>query len=113
MRQGGRGQGGRNANGPPEWNEVPDLNMEDEDVRPATEAAVKQKTYEVAQGWRKRRKEDYIRPEKSEHLPTVSQRTRNPEVFYYEYRNEALQEDEFKIFFNIKFNFKNKNGILI
>ena len=27
----------------PEWNEIPDLMMEDKDIRPATEAAVKQK----------------------------------------------------------------------
>ena len=33
---------------PPEWKEVPDLMMEDKDVRPATEAAVKQKLDEVA-----------------------------------------------------------------
>ena len=28
---------------PPEWNKVPDLMMEDEDVPPATEGATKQK----------------------------------------------------------------------
>ena len=35
---------------PLERNEVPDLMMEDEDVRPATEAAVKRKIDEVARG---------------------------------------------------------------
>ena len=35
---------------PLEWNEVPDLMMEDKDVWPATEAAVKRKMDEVARG---------------------------------------------------------------
>ena len=74
--------------------EISDLMMEDEDVRPATEADVKQKKNEVAWGWRKQQKEDDIRPEKHAHLPTVSQRTRNPEGFYSEDWNEALQEED-------------------
>ena len=37
----------------PESNEVPDLRMEDEEVPPATEAAVKRKIDEVAKGYRK------------------------------------------------------------
>ena len=56
---------------PSEWNEVPDLMMEDKDVRPANEAAVKRKIYEVAQGQRKWRKEDDICLETCEHSPTV------------------------------------------
>ena len=80
---------------PPEWNEV--LMMEDKDVRPATEAAVKRKIDEVAQGRRKQRKENYIRPEKPEHSPTVSWRTRNSEGFYSEDWNETLQEEEFPV----------------
>ena len=52
---------------PPEWNDVPDLMMEEEYNRPATEAAVKQKIDEVAGGQRKRRKEEDVRPEKQEH----------------------------------------------
>ena len=63
---------------PPEWNEVPDLMMEDKDVWPATETAVKRKIDEVAQGLRKRLKEDDICPEKLAHSPTVSWRTWNP-----------------------------------
>ena len=39
---------------PPEWNEVPDLMMEEEDIQPATEGGVKQKIDEVARGRRKR-----------------------------------------------------------
>ena len=68
--------------------------MEDKDVWPATGAAVKQKIDEVAWGRRKRQKEDYIRPEKHAHLPTVSWRTQNPEGFYSEDWNEALQEED-------------------
>ena len=37
--------------------------MEDEDIRPATEAAVKQKIDKVARGWRKWWKEEDIRPD--------------------------------------------------
>ena len=43
---------------PLEWNEVPDLMMEDKDVQPATETAVNWKIDKVARGWRKGRKED-------------------------------------------------------
>ena len=42
----------------------------------------------------KRRKEHDIRPEKHAHLATVSQRTQNPEGFYSEDWNEALQEED-------------------
>ena len=69
--------------------------MEDKEIRPATEAAVKRKIYEVAWGWRKQKKEEKnIQPEKHEHSPTVSQRKRNPEGFYSEDWNEALQEED-------------------
>ena len=47
----------------PAWNEVPDLMMESKDARMITEAATKWKTDEVAQGRRKGRWEDDIRPE--------------------------------------------------
>ena len=79
---------------PTELNEVPDLMMEDKDVQPATEAAVKQKIDEVARWWRKWWKEDDIRPEKHEHSPTVSRRTQNPKGFYSEDWNEAQQEGD-------------------
>ena len=79
---------------PLEWNEVPDLMMEDEDVQPATEAAVKRKIDEVAREWRKRRKEDDICPGKHSLSPKVSPRTRNPEGFNSENWNEALQEED-------------------
>ena len=77
-----------------EWNEVPDLMMEDLEVWPASEAAVKQKIDEVARGRRKWRKEDDIRPEQREHLPTVSLRTQNPERVYSKDWNEAQQEED-------------------
>ena len=34
----------------PEWNEVPDLMMEDEDILPKAEVSTKKKRDEVAQG---------------------------------------------------------------
>ena len=58
----------------PEWNEVSDLMMEEEEVLPATKAAVNWKIDEVARGLRKGRKEDDICPEKHEHSPTESRR---------------------------------------
>ena len=75
---------------PPEWNEVLDLMMEDKDVWPATEAAVKQKIDEVALGRRKQQRN----PEKRAHSPTVSQRTQNPEGFSSEDWNEVQQEED-------------------
>ena len=68
--------------------------MEDKDIQPVTEAAVKQKIHEVTWGRRKQRKEDDINPEKHEHSPTVSWRTRNSEGFCSEDWNEALQEED-------------------
>ena len=73
---------------PREWNAVPDLMMEDKNVRTANEGVTKQKIDEVARGRRKRRKEDDIHPEKCAHSHTVSQRTQNPEGFYSEVWNE-------------------------
>ena len=81
---------------PLEWNEVPDLMMEDEDVPPATEATVKRKIDDVAQGWRKWQKKDDISPEKRAHLLTLSRRTRNPEGFYSEDWNEVQHEEDDK-----------------
>ena len=62
---------------PPEWNAVLDLIMEDEEVMMIMKTAIKWTRDEVARGWRKPRKEDDIRPEKREHSPTVSWRTKN------------------------------------
>ena len=83
---------------PSDWNEVPDLMMEDEDVWPATEAEIKQKINGVAQGRRKQQKKEDIGMQKCEHSPTVSRRTQNPEGFYSEDWNEAQQpEDEWQM----------------
>ena len=79
---------------PPEWNEVPDLMMEDKDVLPEAEGSTKRKRDEVAQGRRKRRKEDDIRPEKRVHFPTVCWRTQNTGGFYSEDWNEVQQEED-------------------
>ena len=79
---------------PLEWNEVPDLMMEDEDVWPVTEGAAKQKIDELARGRRKQRKEDDFCPEKRAHSHTVLQRTQNPEGFYSEDWNEVRQEED-------------------
>ena len=55
---------------PLEWNEVPNLIMEDEEELMITEMDNKQKRDEVARGCRKRWKEDDICLEKREHSPT-------------------------------------------
>ena len=68
--------------------------MEEEEVLPVTEAAVKKKIDEIGRGLRKLWKEEDIQLEKHEHLPTVTQRTRIPEGFYSENWNEALQEED-------------------
>ena len=78
----------------PEWNEVTDMMMEDENVLPEAEGSTKRKRDEVARGWRKRRKEDDIWPEKCGHLPIMSRRTQNPEGFYSEDWNEFQQEED-------------------
>ena len=54
----------------------------------------KWKRDEVVRGHRKRQKEDDIRPEKHEHSPTVSRRTRNSEGFYSEGWDESEQEED-------------------
>ena len=64
---------------PPEWNKVPDLMMEEEDVLPEATESNKQRRDEISRGSRKRRKEDDIRLEKQGHSPTVSWRIQNPE----------------------------------
>ena len=56
------------------------LMIEDKDVQPATEAAVKRKIEEVARGWRKQWKEDNIRLEKCEHSPTWASVRENTET---------------------------------
>ena len=77
-----------------EWNEVPGLMMEDKDICPATEGAVKQKIDEVARGRRKQRKKEDICPGKHVHSPTASWRTGYPEGFYFEDWNEVQQEED-------------------
>ena len=79
---------------PPEWNAVPDLIMEDKEVMMIKETDTKWKRDEVAQGWRKWRKEDDIRPEKNEHSPWVSWRTQNQAEFYSEDWDELQQEED-------------------
>ena len=65
----------------PEWNKVPDLMMETGEEEGIIDAATKMKRKEVAQGHRKRWKEDDIRAEKRKHLPSVQKRTRKPAGF--------------------------------
>ena len=73
---------------PPEWNKVPDLMMEEENVLPEATGSTKQRRDEISRGRRKRRKKDYIGPEKQGHLPTVSRRIQNPEGLYSKDWNE-------------------------
>ena len=74
---------------PPEWNEVPELMMEEEAA-----GSTKWKRDEAAREQKKRRKEDDIRPEKCVHQPTVFWRVHNSEGFYW---NEGQQgEDEWQ-----------------
>ena len=58
------------------------------------EAAVKQKREEDARGRRNQRREEEIRPEKYEHSPTVSQRSRNRVGFYSEDWDELQEEQD-------------------
>ena len=79
---------------PPEWNEVLDLMMEEEDVLPEATGSTKRRQDEISRGWRKRLKEDDIHLEKCVHSPTVSRRIQNPEGFYSEDWNEVQQEED-------------------
>ena len=79
---------------PPEWNEVPDLMMEEEDVLPKASGSTKWRREEISGGRRKRSKEDQIRQEKQGHLPTVSWRIQNPEGFYSKDREEEQQDED-------------------
>ena len=45
---------------PSQWNEVPDLMMEERDILPKDTRPDKQKKDEISQWWRKQRREDYI-----------------------------------------------------
>ena len=54
---------------PLEWNEVPDMMVEHEDVLPKAEGSTKQKRDEVTQGQRKQWKEDAIWPENVDTRP--------------------------------------------
>ena len=49
---------------PPEWNEVPDLMMEEENVLPKATGSTKRRRDEISRGQRKQRKEDNIQLEK-------------------------------------------------
>ena len=79
---------------PAEWNGVPDLMMEEEDVLPEAIGSTKWRGDEVSRWQRKRRKKDDIRPEKRAHSPTVSHRIQNPERFYSKDWNEVKQEED-------------------
>ena len=79
---------------PPEWNEVPDLMMEEEDVLPKVTGSSKRRHGEVSRGQIKWQKEDDIQPQKRGHSPTVSWRIQNPEGFYSEDWNEVQQEED-------------------
>ena len=79
----------------PEWNEVPDLMMEEkEDVLPEATGSTKWRRDEISRGRRKWRKEDDIRLEKWGYLPTVSRRIQNPEGFCSEDWDEVQQEED-------------------
>ena len=79
---------------PPEWNEVPDLMMEEGDILPEDTRPDKRKRDEIFRGRRKRRREEDIRTEKREHSPTVSRRIQNPEGFYSKDWDEDKQEED-------------------
>ena len=82
---------------PPEWNEVPNLIMEEGGILPEETRPDKQKRDEIAQGQRKRRREDNIQTEKQEYSSTVSRRIQNPERFYSEDWDKDKQvEDEWQ-----------------
>ena len=49
---------------PPEWNEVPDLMMEEEDILPEATGSTKRRRDEISGGWGKGWKEDDIQPDK-------------------------------------------------
>ena len=66
--------------------------MEVEDGRMMPEAVVKQKG-RSSQRTEETQREENIRPEKHEHCPTVSKRTRNPAGFYSKEWDKLQQED--------------------
>ena len=80
---------------PPEWNEVPDLMMEDENILLEAAGSTKRKRNEVARGRKKWRKEEDIQPEKRGHSPTVSQSLsiQNPDGLSSEDWNEVQREE--------------------
>ena len=79
---------------PQGWNEVQDLIMDDGDILADNMRPEKRRRDEIAQGWRKWRKEDDIHAEKQEHSPSVLKRMRNPEGFYSEYWDDEQQEED-------------------
>ena len=82
---------------PPEWNEVPDLIMEEGGILPEDTRPDKRKRDEIAQGRRKGRREDDIQTEKQKHSSTVSRRIQNPEGFYSkDWDKDKQEEDEWQ-----------------
>ena len=79
---------------PPGWNDVEDLIMEDGEILAENVKPENRRRDEVAQGQRKRRKEDNIRAEKRVHSPSILRRKRNPEGFYSENWDDNLQEED-------------------
>ena len=79
---------------PPEWNEVPDLMIEEEDILPEAIESTKPRRDEISRRWRKSWKEDNIQPEKQGHSLTVSRRIQNPEGFYSIDWDKIQQEEE-------------------
>ena len=80
-----------------EWNEGPDLIMEDGDILPEDMRTDERRRDEISREQRKRRKEDDIRTEKREHSPTISRRVQNPEGFYSkDWDKDKQEEDEWQ-----------------
>ena len=79
---------------PPEWNGVPDLMMEEEDVLPKATGSTKRRRDKISRGWKKQGNEDNIWPKKQGHLPTVFRIIQNPEGFYSKDWDEVQQEEE-------------------
>ena len=67
---------------PPEWNEVPDLMMEEEDVLPKATRSTKRRRDEISRGQRKRQKEEYIRPEKRGHTIHTMENTKSRGILF-------------------------------
>ena len=79
---------------PLEWNEVPDLIMEEGGISPEDTRPEKRKRDEIARELRNQRREDHIQTEKQNHSPTVSQRIQNSEGFYSKDWDKGKQEED-------------------